>query len=173
MLTFGLSYAVALGVSDLLSLRAEERLVGSAAVLAFSAYRKAIPAAVREAGHGPHLVVGRTVQRRDTRRRFFVLGFKGRTVLRIPSWKREPIGSPMQREYVHDVAIEGVRLVPVAAREASETSSAAREYEREPKRISVREADAADPADAFVGCAGPCSGISWYCIENPRCFAPK
>ncbi len=31
-------------------------------------------------------------------------------------------------------------------------------------RLSPRE---------FSGCAHRCSGINWYCIENPRCFEAK
>lgn len=174
VLRFGLSYAVALSLSDLLSLGVETRLVASAAVVSFSAYLKAIPAAVREAGH-PRLVVGRTVRRRDTHRRvLFTLRIKRRTLLRVPSWKREPTGTPMQREYVFDVSIEGVQLVPVAPREALETVGAqAVDYERDPRRIALREVDAAEPSTPFAGCENACSGISWYCIENPRCFEPK
>jgi hypothetical protein len=41
--------------------------------------------------------------------------------------------------------------------------------------MEVRDARPSEPerAKPFSGCKGGCSGINWYCIENPRCFAPK
>jgi len=49
-------------------------------------------------------------------------------------------------------------------------------YERDPTKLLVRDVAASEPEPAkepFVGCARRCTGINWYCIENPRCFATK
>jgi hypothetical protein len=49
-------------------------------------------------------------------------------------------------------------------------------YERDPAKLELRDvrASAPEPADPpFTGCEGRCSGINWYCIENPHCFEPK
>jgi hypothetical protein len=170
---FGLAYAVTLAVSDLLGLGIESRLLGSAAVGSFSAYLLAIPWAVREAGH-PHLIVGQTVRRQRMRRRsLWELRFRGRTILRVPSRKRDAVETTREREYVYDVSLEGVQVVPAHPRESRPTDDGATDYERNPKRIPLRKVDDADPARSFSGCDEVCSGINWYCIENPRCFEPK
>jgi hypothetical protein len=173
VLRFGLAYAVTLAVSDLLGLGVESRLLGSAAVGSFSAYLLAVPRAVWEAGH-PRLVVGQTVRRQRTRRKsLWELRLRGRTIARLPGRKREAVGGKRQREYVYDVSLEGVQVVPTRARESRRIAGGATEYERNPKRIPLREIDTADPARPFSGCDETCSGINWYCIENPRCFEPK
>jgi hypothetical protein len=170
--TFGLSYAISLGLAGLIELQFGERLVAAAAMGGFAAYRKAIPGAIAQAGH-PQLIVGQTVSLRETRRKVLWQIGRGRIALRFPSWKREPVGGRRGREYVMDVAIESVQVVLAAPREKP-GALAELGYARYPRKVQLRDIAGADPAKkAFDGCRESCSGINWYCIENPECFRPK
>jgi hypothetical protein len=172
VLRFGLVYAIALAASEWIGLGIEARLFASALLVVLSAYVQAIPRAVREAGH-PRLIVGRTVERRDVRKKDPLrIRIGRRTILKIPHWKYEPVG-PSRRVYIYDVAVEGVQYVEAARRERPQPNPP--EYERDPVRIPLNEVDKSRPAsEDFHGCAnGRCSGISWYCIDNPRCFETK
>ena len=98
--------------------------------------------------------------------------------MQIPWLKRRTVGSRRPAEYVYDVALEAVQLVPVAAREGAipRDPDGNIVYERDPVKVDVRDVGASTPERAkrpFSGCEGRCSGINWYCIENPRCFATK
>jgi hypothetical protein len=177
VLRFGLSYAVVLTVAEHVSLFGGASVVAGAAVGGFAAYLAAIPQAVWQAGH-PSMIVGRTVRRRSvqrTRRTVTVLGRR----LPLPLPKRRAVGPPRAREYVYDVALESVQLVPAAGREGAvpRDDRGAIAYERNPTKLQVRDTGASEPEPAiehpFSGCEDRCSGVSWYCIENPRCFAPK
>jgi hypothetical protein len=98
--------------------------------------------------------------------------------MRVPLVSRGVPGPLGPREYVFDVALESVQLVPVTARERGPARDRDGNiaYERDPKKLRVRDVPASRPEPAeqpFHGCAEKCSGINWYCIENPRCFATK
>lgn len=177
ILRFGLAYAVVLSVGHHLSLSRTTSVVISAAVgVCFAAYLQAVPGAVWQAGHLT-LIVGQTVRRRKVERVPRTIKVLGSTV-RIPFLKHRVVGSLRPREYVYDVAVEGVQLAPVAARERAVPRGPLGEvaYEKGPKKVELRDVRACEPepaGDPFSGCDGQCSGINWYCIENPRCFEPK
>jgi hypothetical protein len=140
-----------------------------------AAYVWAIPTAVREAGHLT-AIVGSTVQVRETRRlRIRLFSVKGHVVA-MPRPKRVPVGQPGRREYVYDVALEGVQFAAAGKRERDipRTDEGEIAFEKQPRKVKLKDLQACDPAErAFSGCGVQCSGINWYCIENPRCFAPK
>lgn len=177
LLRFGLSFALTLSVNEYLDLPGGAAIVAAAALGGFAPYMAAVPRAFFQAGH-PTMIVGRTVRRRKTERpplRTFTV--MGRTI-RIPGLKRRPVGPHGPREYVFDVALEGVQLVPASAREKAvpRERDGNVSYERDPETLPLNAVAAAEatPADrAFSGCDGQCSGVNWYCIENPRCFEPK
>lgn len=122
-------------------------------------------ALAREVGQSGHVkgIVGQTVtveRRRERRRRF-------------PPWGTLPPLSIPGRHYVVDVALESVQLAAVAPREAAELPCPLR-FERNVNSVPLADVGAIRQADEkFVGCRSRCSGINWYCIENPRCFEPK
>jgi hypothetical protein len=175
ILRFGLSFAITLSLDRHLDLPGGATIVAAAAMGGFASYIAAAFRSFPEAGH-PTMIVGRTVRRRKTERlplREFT--WKHRTV-RIPGFKRRAVGMPGPREYVFDVALEGVQLVAAESREGEVPRDEDGEikYEREPTKLKLKHLDDAKPAErAFSGCEGRCSGINWYCIENPRCFEPK
>ncbi|HEX5851558.1 MAG TPA: hypothetical protein VFY36_00550 [Solirubrobacteraceae bacterium] len=175
LLRFGVSYAVVLTVSHQISLPGGASIVGGAAAGSFAAYLAAIPAAVWEAGH-PSMIVGRTMRRHDVQRTRRAATIRGRRIA-LPIPKRRAVGPLRPREYVYDVALESVQLVPAAARERAipRDEDGNTVYERNPTKIAVRDVGPSrpEPAEPFAGCREQCSGINWYCIENPRCFATK
>jgi hypothetical protein len=175
VLRYGLSYAVVFTIEHHVSLPGGTDIVSGAAVGSFAAYLAAIPAAVWQAGH-PSLIVGRTVRRHHveiTPRTLSAFGWR----IQIPWPKRHALATLLPREYVYDVALESVQLVPAASREHKIPRHRDGNviYERNPVKMEVRDARPSGPerAKPFSGCEGRCSGISWYCIENPRCFATK
>lgn len=175
MLRFGLSFAITMTVNRHISLPGGAAVIAGAAVGGFAAYMAAVPKAFLQAGH-PTLIVGRTVRRRSSKRlplRTFKLK---RWVIAIPGFKRVPVGSPGPREYVFDVALEGVQVVPVEERERAVPRNDAGEieYENDPTKVPLKQVDACEPAKRpFAGCSKRCAGINWYCIENRSCFEPK
>jgi hypothetical protein len=173
VLRYGLSYAVVFTIERHVSLPGGTDIVSGAAVGSFAAYLTAVPAAVWQAGH-PSLIVGRTVRRHKIElspRTLSAFGWK----IQIPWPKRLATHVLLPREYVYDVALESVQLVRASSRERKVPRDDSIVYERNPTKMEVRDARASDPqpTESFSGCHDRCSGISWYCIENPRCFAPK
>ena len=169
---YGLGYAMTLVLSGFITFELGPRLVATGLLALFAEYSPLRLAAVsREAMH-PHLVVGRTVRRvRRAQQVRWQLRVGAITLLALH--RKTPVReSVSDREYVYDVSVEGVQLVPVASREG--TSERA-DFERDPLRVKLREVDQAVPGEPpFSGCeGGRCSGINWYCIENPRCFETK
>jgi len=176
VLRLGLAYAVIFAFAHHISVPGGSSIVTGIVIGSFAAYLAAVPRAVWEAGH-PSLIIGRTVRRHQVSR-------VPRTVrllkwaIEIPVLKRRAIGELRPREYVYDVALESVQLVPVARRESDvpRDSNGDVVYERDPVKVAVRDASASEPesdAEPFSGCTHRCAGISWYCIDNPRCFATK
>jgi hypothetical protein len=112
----------------------------------FGAYQKAILPAIKESGH-PRLIVGRTYA--------------------------SALGG---RQYVFDVSIEGVDVVPVRKYESRAADLPLAEdvdFEKHPDEISQSQAREFRSAEPYVGCERHCVGINWYCIENPHCFEEK
>jgi hypothetical protein len=175
VLSFTLSYAIAFTIDEYVSIRGGGTVVAGAVLGGLVAYRRAAYRAFIQGGHLT-MIVGRTVRRRSTRRTtLFTLG-RGSGALRMPGFRRRAFGPLGPREYVFDVALEGVQLVRADAREKAvprdEEGNVV--YERDPTKVPLKDVDATEPAEQpFTGCERQCSGINWYCIENPRCFAPK
>jgi hypothetical protein len=168
---FGLGYALALILSGLIAFELGPRIavVGLLGLFAeYSPWRLA-PLS-REAMH-PRLVLGRTVHRiRRARRVHWQLRIGPVSLFAVHRKTPEP-EEISEREYVYDVSVEGVQLVPVAPREVAAERA---DFERSPLRVRLKDVDDVKPGDPpFTGCAESCSGINWYCIENPRCFRPK
>lgn len=174
-LRFGLAFAATLTLRDYVDLPGGTHIVVAAAAVLLGSYVSALPRAVIEAGH-PSFVVGSTVERLPPQRR--QLGVRvGHLALTAHSvGETEPgTGSPA-REYVYDVSLEGIQVVSAASRETPPPRDRDGRvvYEREALKLSLRRAGHVRPADRdFEGCGRHCSGINWYCIENPRCFEPK
>lgn len=171
-LRFGLGYTVTLIVSGFITFELGPRLFSAGVLGLFAEYSPLRLAPVsREAMH-PQLVVGRTVRRVRREQRVHWQLRMGPVTLFALHRKTSVPENVSDREYVYDVSVEGVQLVPVASRE--ETSERV-DFEREPLRVQLKDVDEAVPGEPpFSGCeGGRCSGINWYCIENPRCFRTK
>lgn len=176
ILRFGLSYAIARTVVHHVSLPGGTSIVAASVTALFASYLWASGAAVWEAGHVT-LILGRTVRRHRVQRTARAVTIFGRQ-LPLPLPKRRVIGGLGAREYVYDVALESVQLVPVTDRErrVPRDENEGVIYERHPRKLAVRDVRASEPAPArepYHGCRTTCAGINWYCIENPRCFATK
>jgi hypothetical protein len=175
VLRFGLAFALTATIDDYISLPYGSSIVGAAVFGGFAAYVAAVPAALWQAGHLT-AIVGATVHVREGRRVTRPLFTLGRRSFGIPLLKRAPVGDAGPREYVFDVALEGVEFVNASEREGPVPldQNGAVEYERHPRKVRLKDLHSAAPGrPRFSGCDGRCSGISWYCIENPRCFEPK
>jgi hypothetical protein len=167
----GLSYALALAISGVVTYTVDLRVVTIGALALFAEYSplRLAPAA-REAMH-PQLFVGRTVRRVQRERQVRWEKRIGSVTLFALHRKTPTPGSVSEREYVFDVAAEGVQLVAVDPREAEPAPD---NFEREPLRTQLKNVDEVVPGEpSFSGCEGRCSRINWYCIENPRCFETK
>ena len=176
ILRFGLSYAIARTVVHHVSLPGGTSVVAASVTTLFASYLWASGAAVWEAGHLT-MIVGRTVRRHRVERVPRSVTVFGRQ-LPLPAPKRREVGPRGPREYVYDVALESVQLVPAAPRERKvpHDEDSKIMYERDPTKLAVRDVSASKPEPAhepFAGCKTNCSGINWYCIENPNCFATK
>jgi hypothetical protein len=174
VLRFGLAYALTLTVEKYLSLPGGATIVTAASLGAFAAYVAAVPRAVLQAGH-PTMIVGHTIRRVEGTRVPRRIGWRSHSFA-LPLRKRVDTSRSGPREYVYDVALEGVELVRASERESHvpRSDGGTIDYEREPIKIPLKSVDDCEPADTpFRGCENHCSGINWYCIENPRCFEPK
>lgn len=117
---------------------------------------------VKQAGHVKG-IVGQTVK---------VERSAGKRHSWLP-WGRLPVLQMDGRRYVVDVALEGVQLVKAEPREGEDLHHLHR-FEKEVDSLSLSDIDALRLGHPkFSGCTNRCSGINWYCIENPRCFDPK
>jgi hypothetical protein len=176
-LRFGLSFAISLTVSEHMDVPYGASIVAGAAVGFLASYVAAVRKAAWQAGH-PSLIVGRTVRRRTVERKPLTITILGRKV-KLPNLTRAEIGEMRPREYVYDVSLEAVQFVAAAKYEEEGVPRYEKDgkmiYERELAKVLVRDVEAGtpEPAEPFAGCDGRCSGINWYCIENPRCFATK
>jgi hypothetical protein len=176
-LRFGLSFAISLTVSEHMDVPYGASIVAGAAVGFLASYVAAVRKAAWQAGH-PSLVVGRTVRRRTVKRKPLTITVFGRKV-KLPYLTRAEVREMRPREYVYDVSLEAVQLVAAAKYEGEDVPRYEKDgkmvYERDLAKVLVRDVEAStpEPAEPFAGCDRRCSGINWYCIENPRCFATK
>jgi hypothetical protein len=159
----GASVALVLIIGEILDLQQAALLVAAAATMAFGVYlASSLPHGVRQAGH-VNATVGQTIRVDSTpvgRRTPWL--FKGVQPLRFHG-----------RYYVVDVAVNGVQVVGV---EPHETEAIPRppNFERHSSSVSNSPGHAVQTVSpVFRGCEERCSGINWYCIENPRCFEAK
>jgi hypothetical protein len=159
----GVSTALAVVIGEISGLQREARWFAGVAMLLFSSYAfSALWHGVSQAGHA-NAIVGQTVRvaRRNGKRR------------KLPPFTKLPPLRLAGRYYVVDVAIESVQLVKVLPHEA-ENLPEPEKFERHPQSVPLPDIDAIQPAKPrFSGCEGRCSGINWYCIDNPRCFKVK
>lgn len=159
----GLSTALAVVIGEVSGLHQEARWFAGVAMLLFLSYGfSALWHGVGQAGHAK-AIVGQTVgvERRKGKRRW------------LPPFKKLPPLSFEGRYYVVDVSIESIQLVDIEPHEA-EALPESEKFERHPRSVLLPNADAIHPTrPKFRGCEGRCSGINWYCIENPRCFEVK
>lgn len=174
MLSFGSSFAVSLTIKRYVSVPGGAFVVASVAVAGFASYRKAAFRAFFEAGH-PTFIVGRAVRRSGAKRRPLRSFNLGRRTFTIPGLRKETVGPLGPREYVYDVALECVQLVAVRDREHAipRDDNGDVIYESDPEKVLMKDIGAAKPAKPFEGCREGCSGINWYCVENPHCFEPQ
>jgi hypothetical protein len=167
----GLGYAIALGVSGVVTFEVGPRLFSAGLLGLFTEYSPLKLKAITFESMHPRLIVGDTV----------VLVRKERTMRQLKIGQVMLFGIPRkspkdrevgEREYVFDVSVEGVHVVPARPRE---TTKRRKTFEQSPPLVRLTEVDEVRDGDpAFSGCEnGRCSGINWYCIENPRCFERK
>ncbi len=176
VLRFGLAFAITLTVSHYTSVPHGASIVAGAAVGGFASYMAAAWHAFWQAGHLT-LSVGRTVDLHEVDRvprTVAILGWR----VRLPVFKKAVLGPLLIRQYVYDVALEGVQLASAERREHDQLPRDEKGnllFERNLAKILLKDIGAGrpKPAEAFAGCQGRCSGINWYCIENPRCFKTK
>ncbi len=158
----GLTTAGAIVLGEVLDAREASRWLMAGPMLLFAGYGySALWHSVLQAGNAK-AVVGQTVavERRPGKRRM------------LPAfWKLPPLAFD-GRYYIVDVAIEGVQLVDTEPHEAQELPEPEK-FTRYPRSVLLPNADATYSTSKFKGCEGRCSGINWYCIENPRCFHLK
>jgi hypothetical protein len=157
--------ALAAGLSDLGLLA---KLFGWTITFAFGGYAVAtvwrgftLARQTKQAGHAKG-IVGQTltVERRTGKRHAWL------------PWRELPVLQIDGRQYVVDVALEGVQLARTEPREGDLDELS--RFQKEVDSLPLSDVDALRQGHPkFSGCAGRCSGINWYCIENPRCFDPK
>lgn len=188
---YGVSYAVTLAISGLITFPLGTRLAVVAGLSVLNAYGPfALLPVGRETMH-VRIHVGQTVRRLQTER------VKGRWrlgPLQVSTAEPDRTEKGMvlgEREYVYDVSVEGLELVPVSERERAADAAAERgaadpgatsggehaRFAKRPVRVPMKRLDFLEPCDEaepFRGCSGgQCSGINWYCVENPEAFHQK
>ena len=157
---FLLAAAIAAVLGQFIGIGEETKIIAGLVLGVFATYISTLSSAVFQ-GAQPKLLVGETVLVRPRPRRQLWPPF---TMVHPPDLRG--------RQYIIDVSLEGIHLTPAAPREQSELP--------EPKFVSkadrlplVSHDSARLSPQEFSGCAHRCSGINWYCIENPRCFEAK
>jgi hypothetical protein len=174
---YGISYAATLAISGLVSFPLGSRLAVVGGLSILNAYGPvALLPIGREAFH-VRIQVGQTVRRIQTERvkgqwRLGPLHLSTTAPDRTP--KAISLG---EREYVYDVSAEGVDLVSASGREREDPPPGGPRFVRSPTPVRAKDMDALEPCpegEEFRGCEnGRCSGINWYCVENPEAFDQK
>jgi hypothetical protein len=158
---FMVGWAIAAVIGDLVGASTGAKFLGGLVMGIFATYLSATAAAVFQAGQAKAMV-GQTIEVRARARR--------------RRWPPFELVHPPEldgRQYVVDVSLEGVHLAGVRSWERDRLSSPT-EFLRHPDRLDLVNLDSASVASRqFAGCEGRCSGINWYCLENPRCFEAK
>jgi hypothetical protein len=131
VLRFGLAYALTFTLHRYISMPGGTKMVSGAFLGFLASYLKVIPAAGFQAGH-PTMVVGDTVRYAEARRERRHL----RVQSRRPSQSWFATGAVSEREWVYDVSLEGVQLVPAADREGSHSQPLGFRLPSRPARAS-------------------------------------
>lgn len=165
----GLIFAAGALAGSLSDLGLLARLFGWTITFAFGGYALltiwrgfTLARQVKQAGHVKG-IVGQTVriERRAGERHPWLF------------WRELPALHFVGRRYIVDVALESIQHVWAEPREEEDLSSLPR-FEKEVDTLELADVGALKLGHPkFSGCAGRCSGINWYCIENPRCFQTK
>ncbi|WP_217913087.1 hypothetical protein [Miltoncostaea marina] len=171
LLRFGLSYAAVFSLRQVLDFPFAAGLVAGAFLGFLAPYLRAAPLAARQAAH-PSVVVGQTADMYRTEARVNVP--VGRWSFGIPGLGRRPLEEILVRAYVIDVSVEGIHVAGAAEREGPAPRGGNHGFQRHARTVALRDAPGSSPsARPFTGCEVECSGINWYCIENPECFKEK
>jgi hypothetical protein len=159
----GLSTALAVVIGELSGLHQEARWFAGVAMLLFSGYAiSTLARGTRQVGHAKGIVseTVRVAHRPPKRRKW------------LPWLKLESLELD-GRFYVVDIAIESVQVVSAKPYEAA-TLPRPDKFAKHPDEVPLENVKAIQQESRkFSGCEGRCSGVNWYCIENPRCFDPK
>lgn len=157
---FLLAAAIAAVLGQFIGVGEETKIIAGLVLGVFATYLSTLSSAVFQ-GAQPKLLVGETVLVRPRPRRQLWPPF---TMVHPPDLRG--------RQYVIDVSLEGIHLVAAALWEQPELPEP--KFVSEADRLPLVNHDSArlSPQE-FSGCAHRCSGINWYCIENPRCFEAK
>jgi len=165
----GLSAALAAVIAAVTGFELLAKAAAGLVMLMFGAYAlvtvlrgSTLAKEIGQAGHAKG-IVGQTVtiERRPGSRQWRNL------------WRKAPALGIDGRHLVVDVALESIQLAPVESRERAE-SPAKPGFEKDFESVPLANVDAIRQGKPrFSGCSDRCSGINWYCIENPRCFHPK
>jgi hypothetical protein len=171
---FGLAYALAFTVHEYVSWPFGTTIVVGAGLGFAASYPKQLPHAGWQAGHLT-MIIGDTMRVVESTRVARSVNLLGRTITLPIIKKWVPSATLGPREWVYDIALEGVQVVRASEREGPipRWPDGTIEFENRPRKIRLGNIGPCEPAEPFHGCEGRCSGINWYCIENPRCFASK
>jgi hypothetical protein len=157
---FLVAAAIAAVLGEFIGAGEETKILAGLVLGIFATYVSTLSSAVFQ-GAQPKLLVGETAIVRPRPCRQW--------------WAPFPMVHPPDledRQYVVDVSLEGIHMTAAAPREQSDLPEP--RFVREADRLPLVSHDSArlSPQE-FSGCVHRCSGINWYCIENPRCFEPK
>lgn len=157
---FLLAAAIAAVLGQFIGVGEETKIIAGLVLGVFATYVSTLSSAVFQ-GAQPKLLVGETV----------IVEPRPRRQLWPPFSKIHPPALD-DRQYVIDVSLEGIHMTAAAPREQPELLKP--KFVSKADRLPLVNHDSArlSPQE-FSGCAHRCSGINWYCIENPRCFEPK
>jgi hypothetical protein len=158
---FMVGWTIAAVIGDIVGVGTGAKFLGGLVMGIFASYVAAATTAVFQAAQ-PKVMVGQTIKVRARPRR-----------RRLPPFDKVHPPDLKGRQYVVDVSVEGVHLARARKWEREDLLSPLR-FLRNPDRLDLVNLDSASVAPRqFSGCEGRCSGINWYCLENPRCFEAK
>jgi hypothetical protein len=157
---FLLAAAIAAVLGQFIGFGEEAKILAGLVLGVFATYVSTLSSAVFQ-GAQPKVLVGETVIVEPRPRRQW-----------WPPFSKIHPPELDGRQYVIDVSVEGIHLTAATPRERPDLPKP--RFVREADRLPLVNHDSARLSpNEFSGCAHRCSGISWYCIENPRCFEAK
>jgi hypothetical protein len=157
---FLLAAAIAAVLGQFIGFGEQTKIIAGLVLGIFATYISTLSSAVFQ-GAQPKLLIGETVLVRPRPRRQWWPPF---SLVHPPD-----LGG---RQYVVDVSVEGIHMTAAAPRERPELPEP--RFVRDVDRLALVNHDSARLSpEEFSGCAHRCSGINWYCIDNPRCFEAK